>query len=151
MKPNPEYFVDPHQNVIKDFFKFATQSGTSAGSVSGVTNNDRPTAEHQNVWSGAPKGSEHRACWRAADCSPDGLPPIACTSCQQKRCKLPRLCHNSFTLPPQAYPDFAHCLCCRTGYCVLITLLHFKYASWSLCQCNWGRHTSAGHCQPGVW
>ena len=44
MKPNPEYFTDPNQNVIKDFFKFATQSGTSAGSVSGKDHMSRPPA-----------------------------------------------------------------------------------------------------------
>ena len=74
MKPNPEYFVDPKQNVIKDFFKFATQSGTSAGSVSGANYPDWLSAEHQILWSDAHKGSEQRPCWRAADCSPDGLP-----------------------------------------------------------------------------
>ena len=36
MKPDLGYFADSKQNVVKDFFKFATQSGTSAGSVAGV-------------------------------------------------------------------------------------------------------------------
>ena len=35
MKPDLGYFADPKQNVVKDFFKFATQTGTSAGSVAG--------------------------------------------------------------------------------------------------------------------
>ncbi|CAL5221153.1 g3292 [Coccomyxa viridis] len=35
VEPDLGYFADPKQNVVKDFFKFATRSGTSAGSVAG--------------------------------------------------------------------------------------------------------------------
>lgn len=35
MQPNLEYFVDPNQNFISDFFGALTQAGTSIGSVSG--------------------------------------------------------------------------------------------------------------------
>ena len=55
MKPNPAYFTDPKQNVIKDFFKFATQSGTSGGSVSGAHHTTQPSAEQQFLRSGLHK------------------------------------------------------------------------------------------------
>lgn len=35
MQPNAEYFVDPNQNFISDFFGALTQAGTSIGAVSG--------------------------------------------------------------------------------------------------------------------
>ena len=35
MQPNLEYFVDPNQNFMADFFGALTQAGTSIGSVSG--------------------------------------------------------------------------------------------------------------------
>ncbi len=53
MKPNPAYFTDPKQNVIKDFFKFATQSGTSGGSVSGAEHTALPPAAHEVMQSQA--------------------------------------------------------------------------------------------------
>ena len=34
-QPDLGYLTDPKQNVVKDFFKFATRSGTSVGSVAG--------------------------------------------------------------------------------------------------------------------
>ena len=73
MKPNPAYFTDPKQNVIKDFFKFATQSGTSGGSVSGADLTAQPSAEGLTLWSGLPKAAsrEHAG---ATDFHPDGLP-----------------------------------------------------------------------------
>ena len=55
MKPNPAYFTDPKQNVIKDFFKFATQSGTSGGSVSGAHHTNWPSAEHMSPRSALPR------------------------------------------------------------------------------------------------
>ena len=53
MKPNPAYFTDPKQNVIKDFFKFATQSGTSGGSVSGAEHTALPSAAQEVLQSQA--------------------------------------------------------------------------------------------------
>jgi len=41
-QPDLGYLTDPKQNVVKDFFKFATRSGTSAGSVAGKDQSSPP-------------------------------------------------------------------------------------------------------------